>query len=33
MEKQITYLESSCDAEYNGFPFDGDLAEKRPHKH
>ena len=35
-KKQLTYLESSHDAEHNGiqlFPFEGDLAEKQPYKH
>ena len=36
MDKQLTYLESSHDAEHDGiqlFLFEGDLAEKRPYKH
>ena len=36
MEKPLTYLESSHDAEHDGiqlFPFEGDLAEKWPYKH
>ena len=32
MEKQLTYLESSRDAEHDGIPFEGNLAEKRPYK-